>query len=242
MSLLERYLSSRERSFLDARRDILARMDPALVADNPFLFGTRFTMSHALVRIALFQKILHVSGSIVECGVAHGNGLMLFNLLSSVLEPYAINRHIVGFDTFDGFRDLDQSDPFDIPEDAFRGVSLEALRETLKLHDSDRATGHMEKVDLVVGDATDMIPTYVARHPELSIALLYLDFDVYKPTKTALEHLLPLVCKGGVVAFDEFNYRGFPGETKALKDTIDLRSVELRRFPFAPFVAYFHVS
>ena len=32
----------------------------------------------------------------------------------------------------------------------------------------------------------------VKNHPELTCALLYLDFDIYKPTKVALESLLPL--------------------------------------------------
>ena len=37
----------------------------------------------------------------------------------------------------------------------------------------------------------------------------------------ALETFLPLVCKGGIVAFDEFNYDKFAGETVAAKEVLD---------------------
>ena len=73
------------------------------------------------------------------------------------------------------------------------------------------------------------------------MALLYLDFDLYEPTRAALTHLLPLVCKGGIIAFDEFNYDKFAGETAACKDILDICQIEMKRFPFDPFVAYFRV-
>ena len=65
--------------------------------------------------------------------------------------------------------------------------------------------------------------------------------DIYEPTKVALTHLLPLVCNGGIVVLDEFNYSKFAGETQALKELVDLRDIELRRFSFEPFTAYFRI-
>ena len=37
-----------------------------------------------------------------------------------------------------------------------------------------------------------------------SIALLHLDVDLYKSYKDCLDYLYPLVAKGGIVAFDEY--------------------------------------
>ena len=65
------------------------------------------------------------------------------------------------------------------------------------------------------------------------IALLYLDFDIYEPTKVALEHLLPLVPKGGIVGLDEINCKKWEGETIALKETLSLNSV---RYEFSIFL------
>ena len=99
----------------------------------------------------------------------------------------------------------------------------------------------MQRTELVQGDATATIPKYVVDHPELTIALLYLDFDLFDPTKVALTHLLPLVCKNGIVCIDEFNYDRFPGETQAVKESVQIGEMEFKKFNFSPFVAYFRV-
>jgi hypothetical protein len=41
------------------------------------------------------------------------------------------------------------------------------------------------------------------------VSLLYLDLDIYEPTKTALHYLLPKMMKGSIVAFDELNFKSF---------------------------------
>ena len=107
------------------------------------------------------------------------------------------------------------------------------------LHDQNRPLGHIPKVELVAGDACETIPKFVETHGHLLISLLYLDFDLHAPTKAALEHLLPRVFKGGVVAFDELNCADFPGETRALLETLSLKDAELRRMPMDPYISYF---
>ena len=77
--------------------------------------------------------------------------------------------------------------------------------------------------------------------PVLMIALLILDFDLYAPTKAALAHLLPLVVKGGVVAFDELAMAKWKGETIAFKEFLSCNNVKLERFPFHHTLSYFTV-
>jgi len=84
-----------------------------------------------------------------------------------------------------------------------------------------------------------MIPEYIENNPHLLISLLYLDFDIYAPTKVALEALLSRVVKGGVVAFDELNCKEFAGETIALLETLPLDNVKLQRLPTDPYISYF---
>lgn len=241
MAILGRYLSDDERRYFEEREKVVAEQKPELLADNPFLFANRFVVTEMLVRSNLYQQILDVSGAIVECGVAGGNNLMLFSHMSSIMEPYAINRRIVGFDTFEGFRSIAPEDPADISESDFSHNRAETVQQAIDLYDLNRAVGHMKRTEIVKGDAVETIPVYAQEHPELTIALLYLDFDLYEPTKVALEQLLPLVAKGGIVAMDEFNYDKFAGETQAVKDLLNVNQLELKRFPFSPFVAYFKV-
>src|SRR3990172_12564950 len=51
----------------------------------------------------IFKLALPVKGSIVECGVYRGFGLMSWAKLSTMLEPENLTRRIYGFDTFEGF-------------------------------------------------------------------------------------------------------------------------------------------
>jgi hypothetical protein len=126
-------------------------------------------------------------------------------------------------------------------KDAFRTHDsiVEELRTIVAIHDRNRPRGPIPKVELVPGDACKTVPRYVKTHPHLLISLLYLDFDIYAPTKVALDKLFPRVVKGGVIAFDELNCADFAGETTALLESFDLRQVELRRFPFDPYISYF---
>jgi Macrocin-O-methyltransferase (TylF) len=242
MANLGRFRTDIERDYYAERQAYAESLDRKVLIDAPFLLATRQAVSEMAVRYELFKLIHEVSGAIVECGVARGNNLLLFSHLSSVFEPYAINRRIVGFDTFDGFRSMGgRSDPTDISERDFADTSETAIRKAIELANMNRAAGHMERTDIVRGDAVETIPAYVASHAELTVALLYLDFDLYEPTRVALKTLLPLVCRGGIVAFDEFNYDKFAGETAALKDVLDVNKIALKRFPFDPFVAYFQL-
>ncbi|RIL00277.1 MAG: dTDP-6-deoxy-L-hexose 3-O-methyltransferase [Proteobacteria bacterium] len=200
------------------------------------------------VRYELFRRVLDVKGSIVECGVRGGGGVMAWAKLCSTFEPFAIHRRVIGFDTFEGFPSLAEQDRPAAPGarlavqkvGGFRAehdVHAE-LQELIALHDRGRILGRHAKVELVRGDACETIPQYVAAHRHLLVALLFLDFDLYAPTKTALQHLLPRMPKGAVLAFDEVNSAHWPGETEAMLEMLDLRSIELKKFPFDPNVAY----
>jgi hypothetical protein len=51
--------------------------------------------------------------------------------------------------------------------------------------------------------------------PDLVVAMLILDTDLYESTKVALQTFLPLMPKGGLVVFDEVAYVNFPAVKQA---------------------------
>ena len=53
----------------------------------------------------------------------------------------------------------------------------------------DRFLGHLPKMHLVSGPLVDTLPRFVADNPHLVISLLFLDVDLYEPTKLALEFI-----------------------------------------------------
>jgi len=229
-------------TFEERLEDFKKSVDLKKYTDNPFLFLRRQRFTEYLHRIKLFEKILHVKGSIVECGVHKGGSLMLYYHLSTVLEPYAFNRTIYGFDTFEGFRSISEKDSPDVDETMFSDADYDILKNAIEIQDMNRNVSEVKKSVLIRGDATKTIPDFTTKHPELIIALLYLDFDIYEPTKTALEHFLPLVPKGGVVAFDELNVKKWAGETLALKEFIDLKTIKLEKCNFDLWSSYFVVG
>ena len=62
--------------------------------------------------------------------------------------------------------------------------------------------------------------------------------DIFEPTLVALENLFELIPKGGIVAFDQFSYENFPGETLAFKEKLGL-DFSLKKFSYHPFISYF---
>ena len=165
---------------------------------------------------------------------------------SSILEPYNHTRKIIGFDTFSGFPEIDEKDKKTGTSEHLKVGGLETtktiyeeLKKVIAIHDANRPLSHIEKVDLVKGDASVRINEYVESNSHLLISLLYLDFDIYKPTKDALRTLYKRVVKGGIIAFDELNCKQYPGETVAMLEELDLEKVELKRFPFTTHLSYF---
>jgi hypothetical protein len=91
---------------------------------------------------------------------------------------------------------------------------------------------------LIKGDAKETIPHFLKQNPHLVVSLLYLDFDLYDPTRVAIEHFVPRMPKGAVIAFDELDNPIWPGETQALLDTLGIHSLELRRLDWDPYIAF----
>jgi hypothetical protein len=203
----------------------------------------RQTVARFLAQTEIFKLQLQVKGSIVECGVHHGGGVMTWAKLSATLEPYNYHRKIVGFDTFEGFPNVAPIDVTNRPE-----VKAGMFAESYDIHDEltaciaefdeNRFLNQIPKIDLVRGDANLTIPEYVRANPHLLVSLLYLDFDVYEPTVTALKTLVPRMPKGAVLAFDEVNNPHWPGETMALLEQMNIRDCQLRCFEYEPNISY----
>ena len=230
-----------------ARRSITADAENAAL-DPKFTNFTKYVRRHELARFIvqyeLFKRILNVKGSIVECGVYQGAGVMAWAKLSAMFEPYAFLRKIYGFDTFEGFPSVSAADL--AGGEAVANVGrlapgydvMTELGECIRTFDQSRFLSQLPKVELVKGDAMVTIPAFVEQNPHLIVSLLYLDFDLYEPTVLALKHFLPRMPKGAIVAFDELNDAKWPGETSALLDSLDLRQHTLECLPCEPHISW----
>lgn len=212
--------------------------------ENFAKYTPRQAMARTLALHEIFKLALPVQGDVIECGVNWGGGLMAFAQFSAIHEPVNIQRRIVGFDTFGGFPSLHDEDrratrpTAEMAEGGYAAESYDDLLECIALFDRNRFIGHVPKVYLVKGDATETIPAYMKENPQTVVSVLHLDFDLYEPTKVALDHFVPRIPKGGVIVFDELNNASWPGETAAVCETIGLSSLRIQRFPFEPHISY----
>ena len=140
----------------------------------------------------IFKKILNIQGSIIECGVHLGGGLMSWAHLSSIYEPVNHQRKIIGFDTFDGFKSISKKDKKSNSEYLYEGGlavdSYEDIKKSISIHNINRSLNHISKVSLIKGDAVKTIPKFIQDNSEIVISLLYLDFDL-----VIIEILAPLI-------------------------------------------------
>src|ERR1035437_4914283 len=113
----------------------------------------RQTIARFAAHYEIFKRVLNVKGSVVECGVHHGGGLMTWAKLSSTLEPYNYHRRILGFDTFEGFPSVskidEQGKATPVPGMFREDYAIHAeLQECIKDYDQNRFLNHIEKVEL----------------------------------------------------------------------------------------------
>lgn len=214
--------------------------------ENFTKYVRRQNLTRFLALYELFKLLEFVKGSIIECGVNHGFGIMAWAKFSAILEPVNLTRRIYGFDTFAGFpavseKDLSEASQHVRPGDLYAD-SYNELLELIEIYDSTRFLGHIPKVKLIKGDARKSIPQFIEENPHVLVSLLFLDFDLYEPTKIALDTFLPRMPKGAIVAFDELDNPLWPGETAAALEYIEEYGLRIRRFPFDPYIGYAEVT
>ena len=188
----------------------------------------------------IFRRVLPVKGSVVECGVFKGFGLMSWAKLSTMLEPENLTRRVYGFDSFQGFPSVSDKDknPIANAEGWLRGGCYEELETLIEEYDKDRFLGHIDKVHLICGDVCETIPRFIADHPHLIVSLLFLDLDLYEPTKIAIEQFVPRMPKGAIIAFDELDNPMWPGETQALLECLSVSHLALQRLDWDPYIGF----
>jgi hypothetical protein len=213
---------------------------------NIGLYLTSKGFSRLLFFYEIYKKIIHNHGVIMEFGVRWGQTLSILSALRGIFEPFNRHRKIVGFDTFEGFKGISSTDGEKCAcADGSFSVSPryeDYLDKVLLLQEQLNPIPHLRKYELVKGDAAETIPRYFAEHPETLISLAIFDFDIYQPTKVALEEVIPRLFKGSVLVFDELCDDVFPGETVALKETLGLRGLRIQRYPMTSRISFLEIE
>jgi len=207
---------------------------------NFSVYSNRQDINRFLVLHEIFKLQLPVKGSIVECGVFSGQSLFTFAHLSGIYEPANYHRQVIGFDTFEGFPHWADIDEFDVARGIF-DPGFDSYSELNKARSAFQKNHYLEgeeKIILVKGDAVETIPQFLKENQHFICSMLYMDFDVFEPTKVALQNFLPRMPKGALLVFDEIHNPHWPGETLALQEIIGIPKLEIKNFWFNPNISY----
>lgn len=210
---------------------------------NLGLYLSSKNLSRILFFHEIYKKILNTHGVIVECGVRWGQNLSILAALRGIFEPFNRHRKIVGFDTFNGFIGMDEAMDGDKCKTVDGSFNVsdnyeDYLARVLEVQEALNPINHLKKHELVKGDGSKTVAEYLKRHPETLVSLAIFDFDIYKPTKDALEALKPHLFKGSVLVFDELCDDIFPGETVAVREVLGINDLRIQRMPMTARVSY----
>ena len=169
-------------------------------------------------RYALMERCLKLipsDGLILEFGVYKGNSIR------HIAERLP-NRHVFGFDSFEGLRE----------SWVFGDKKL--------FGDVDRLPSVPNNVTLVKGFFEDTAAGFLQNHPE-EIALLHIDSDLYSSCKYVLEAYGERIRPQTIIVFDEFfNYpKWMDGEFKAFREWCNERGVT---FEFVGFTGRYGID
>ena len=196
----------------------------------------RTTLQRFLALAELFKLTLNVPGDIAEFGVWQGHSLLTWANLLEIFCNTDRSKQVFGFDTFTGFGEFSSEDGLQDQSqrktlDAFDGRrAYDCLVDAISLYDADRFVPWKNRIILVEGDVTETVPKWVAENPGRRLSLVYLDLDVYRPTKVVMEKLWKLMPNGAVMAFDEYAKPTWQGESQAVDEFLGDKLQVLQKF------------
>jgi len=181
-------------------------------------------MGKFINHLEIYKQIIGLPGDVLEFGVYKGTSFTRLISFRDLFE-HSSSRRLIGFDAFGKFPDelaleSDQEFVEKFESAGGYGISKEDLTKCLELKNT-------ENFELVEGDITKTLPTFLEKNPFLKIALLHIDVDVYEPSKVILEHLWDKVVKGGILMLDD--YALVEGETKAVDEFFQGQDIKIRK-------------
>lgn len=90
--------------------------------------------------------------------------------------------------------------------------------------------------ELIKGDISNTIHSFLANNPALKISLLHIDVDVFEPTKLILENLWDKMVVGGILMLDD--YGTVEGETRAVDEFFDNKNIIINKLPYYHIPSY----
>ncbi len=186
-----------------------------------------------LNHLEIYKKIIGLPGDVLEFGVYKGTSFVRLISFRDLLE-HTDNRKLIGFDAFGKFPDelgLESDKTFVANFEGAGGYGIS--KEELEAHLQKKGSSNYE---LIEGDIHKTLPEFIKTNPDMKIALLHIDVDVYEPSKLILELLWDNIVPGGILMLDDYNT--VEGETKAVDEFFQGQDIEILKMPYYHIPSY----
>lgn len=192
------------------------RCEQAMDYENGFYwFADPNRMGKLCAQYELYKRIVGLPGDIVETGVFKASTLIRLATFRSFFEATA-SRTIYAFDAFGKFPcdvvSLEADAKYACGYDARFGEGLSAAEIDALL----AAKGIAGNVHYVEGDICSTMPAFFEERPDLPLAFVHVDVEVYEPTRTILECCWERLVPSGLLLLDDYNQT--TGAAKAIKE------------------------
>jgi len=201
-------------------------------------------LTRHLALYELFKNVIQLPGSVAEFGMYDGSTFFFLARLietfnNSEHEVYASSsHHLFGFDNFEGFREIKNEDESNCSLKIKKRGGLKGNRESFfdVLEKFKSECSISQRLHIIEGNIEDTWKTFLQEWKWARFSFCLIDFDLFEPTKIVLDKLYDLMVPGGIIVFDEYGFREFPGETKAVDEFIRMHKLCLKSIPwtFAP--------
>ena len=212
-----------------------ADKNPDKTAPHNYIFSAPAVNFHHARRFNFFcrmaELVRNIPGDIVECGVEHGQSLMMWlSIAFDELTP----RNVWGFDSFSGPEKLTTEDTnadgdVSAPKpDAYGTKTTEAFIRNLNAYGLPAIWTNSHMV-IEPGFFSKTLKDYAGSR----IAILHLDVNFYDSYRVCLEELYPHCADGSVIIFDEYgnSFDGlhFSGAKRAIDEYLSANTTDVMR-------------
>ncbi|MGR3278172.1 TylF/MycF/NovP-related O-methyltransferase [Acaryochloris marina NIES-2412] len=203
-----------DKSFFEARDYLKGKYGDEVfsVADQFPLFSGTHCIARHIYQYELIKETLPLSGDIFEFGTWHGSTTIFISKILRLLCPQSPKKVYV-FDNFEGL-------PVSSDEDGVLAKEFvgKYCGNLARLQDIITVNGFENLIQLQIGDARQTIPQFCDENSHKLVSLAYIDFDLYEPTKLALDFVGERLVLGGMIALDEGMSETWKGESQALSE------------------------
>jgi O-methyltransferase len=158
--------------------------------------------------LSLVKSVLHLDGALAECGVYRGSTLIPLGLY---LAQNNVKKKLLGFDSFEGFGDLDRGGSIEGAYFQAHGTCNDTSYEMVQSM-VDRFG--LSNVTIVKGFFNETLPKVKNER----FCFVNLDVDLYESYKVCLEFFYDRMVPGGVILLDEYNDPPWPGCNRAVDE------------------------